>query len=400
MPVVDADWPQWQGPNRDNISTETGLAKEWPADGPTMLWSAEGIGEGYSTVAVANGRIYTTGMVEDQGRLTCFDLDGKQLWRSDYGPEWKRSSPGTRCTPTVNGGFVYVISGTGQVACFQAQTGEPVWKIDVFGQFEGQYPKWGYAESPLVVNGKVIVTVGGNKALFVALNKKDGSVIWTTPANGDKSSFCSPNTLEWADKTLIINMTENHLMGIDVATGAVSFSYPVSNYITGENRGIHATTPIIKDGKIFVSSGYDMGSTQLKLSVDGTSVEKVWANSDFDNHHGGIVLIDGKLYGANWQSNKQGKWVCVDWETGKMLYEQEWGNKGSVSYADGMLYCYEEASGTVGLVKATPDSFDPVSTFMIMLGDNEHWAHPVIFGKRLYMRHGDVIMAFDIAGES
>jgi outer membrane protein assembly factor BamB len=195
-------------------------------------------------------------------------------------------------------------------------------------------------------------------------------------------------------------MTENHLMGIDVATGAVSFSYPVSNYITGENHGIHATTPIIKDGKIFVSSGYDMGSTQLKLSVDGTSVEKVWANSDFDNHHGGIVLIDGKLYGANWQSNKQGKWVCVDWETGKMLYEQEWGNKGSVSYADGMLYCYEEASGTVGLVKATPDSFDPVSTFMIMLGDNEHWAHPVIFGKRLYMRHGDVIMAFDIADES
>ena len=267
MPVVDADWPQWQGPNRDNISTETGLAKEWPADGPTMLWSAEGIGEGYSTVAVANGRIYTTGMVEDQGRLTCFDLDGKQLWRSDYGPEWKRSSPGTRCTPTVNGGFVYVISGTGQVACFQAQTGEPVWKIDVFGQFEGQYPKWGYAESPLVVNGKVIVTVGGNKALFVALNKKDGSVIWTTPANGDKSSFCSPNTLEWADKTLIINMTENHLMGIDVATGAVSFSYPVSNYITGKNHGIHATTPIIKDGKIFVSSGYDMGSTQLNMTA-------------------------------------------------------------------------------------------------------------------------------------
>jgi len=161
---------------------------------------------------------------------------------------------------------------------------------------------------------------------------------------------------------------------------------------------MHPNTPIFKDGRIFISSGYDMGSVQLKLSADGTSVEKVWANPEFDNHHGGIVLVDGKLYGANWQSNKQGKWVCVDWETGKTLYEQEWGNKGSLSYADGMLYCYEEASGTVGLVKATPDGFDPVSTFMITLGEKEHWAHPVVCGKRLYIRHGDILMAFDIAG--
>jgi outer membrane protein assembly factor BamB len=141
-----------------------------------------------------------------------------------------------------------------------------------------------------------------------------------------------------------------------------------------------------------------MGSTQLKLSVNGDSVEKVWENPEFDNHHGGIVLVDGKLYGANWQSNKQGKWVCVDWETGKTLYEQEWGNKGSLSYADGMLYCFEENSGTVGLVKATPDGFNPVSSFQITQGEKEYWAHPVVCGKRLYIRHGDILMSFDIAG--
>jgi outer membrane protein assembly factor BamB len=400
IPTTDANWPQWQGPNRDNISTETGLLKQWPEAGPTMLWSANGLGHGYSSPAIADGKIYITGAIENEGQLTCFDLDGNKLWATDYGPEWKRSFPGTRCTPTVDNGLVYVTSGTGQAACFKAQTGEPVWKRDVFGQFEGQYPHWGFAECPLIVEDKLIVTVGGNKALFVALNKKDGSVIWTTPANGDKSAFCSPAAFEWAGKTMITNMTENHIVGIDAQTGGVLFSYPVSNYITERIRGTHPNTPIVTDGKIFVSSGYDMGSIQLKLSADGTSVEKVWVNPEFDNHHGGIVLIGGKLYGANWQSNKQGKWVCVDWETGKTLYEQEWGNKGSLSYADGMLYCYEEKSGTVGLVKATPAGFNPISTFKITQGEKEHWPHPVICGKRLYIRHGDILMAFDIAGES
>lgn len=393
----DAEWSQWQGPNRDNISTEKGLLKKWPQEGPKMLWSAEGLGDGYSSAAIVRGKIYITGAVENEGVLTCLDIDGKKLWQANYGPEWKRSFPGTRCTPTVNDGLVYVISGTGQVACFQAQTGEPVWKMDVFGQFEGQYPKWGYAESPLVINDKVIMTVGGKKALAVALDTKDGGIMWTTPSNGDKASFCSPISLKWASKTLIVNITENNLVGIDADTGAMSFCYPVSNYIMGKNRSIHPNTPIIRDGMIFVSSGYDMGSAQLKLSADAASLEKVWINTDFDNHHGGIVLVDGKLYGSNWQSNNQGKWMCVDWETGKTFYEQEWGNKGSISYADGMLYCYEEASGTLGLVKASPGGFTPISTFEIYLGEKEHWAHPVVCGKRLYVRHGDVLMAFDIA---
>ncbi|MHC4989137.1 MAG: outer membrane protein assembly factor BamB family protein, partial [Planctomycetota bacterium] len=259
------DWPQWQGPKRDNISPETGLARQWPAEGPWMLWSADGIGHGFSSVAIADGKIYITGMLEENGLLTCFDMNGSRLWQVDYGPEWKRSHPGTRCTPTVNDGCVYVISGTGQVACFNTQDGERVWQVDVFGMFEGQYPNWGYAESPLVVDDKIIVTVGGKKALFVALDKKDGSVIWTTPANGDKSAFCSPVSFDWAGKTLIANMTANHIMGIDAKTGQVAFSYPISNYITGKIRGNHPNTPIVKDGKIVVSSGYDMGSIQLKL---------------------------------------------------------------------------------------------------------------------------------------
>ncbi len=398
MPATDVNWPQWQGPNRDNISTETDLLKQWPENGPTMLWSADGLGHGYSSPAIADGKIYITGTIENQGQLTCFDLDGNKLWTTDYGSEWKRSFPGTRCTPTVDNGLVYIISGTGQAICFKAQTGEPVWKRDVFGQFEGRYPHWGFSECPLIIGNKVIVAAGGNISLMVALDKSDGNVLWTTPSNGDKITYSSPIVFEWAGKKIIVNMTADHIVGIDAKTGGVLFSYPVLSYVMGKNKGIHPNTPIIYEGKIFVSSGYDMGAIQLKLSADGTSVEKVWTNPEFDNHHGGIVLIDGKLYGANWQSNKQGKWACVDWETGKTLYEQEWGNKGSLTYADGMLYCYEENSGTLGLVKADPSGFEIVSLFQITLGEKEHWAHPVICGKRLYIRHGDILMAFDIAG--
>ena len=391
-----ANWPQWQGPGRDNISTETGLLKQWPQGGPEMIWSVNGIGHGYSSPSIMNGKIYITGMVEDTGILTCLGVDGNKLWQSEYGPEWRRNFASTRCTPTVIDEHVYVISGTGQVACFRADNGERVWLVDAFGQFEGQYPRFGFAESPLIIGDKVIITVGGKKALLAALNKKDGTTVWTTPANGDASAYCSPISFEWANKTMIVTMTENHIVGVDAETGALLFSYPVLNYVE-KNKGIHPNTPIVKEGRIFVSSGYDMGAVQLKLSADATEVEKVWVNSEFDNHHGGIVLVDNKLYGANWQSNRQGQWMCVDWDTGETLYEHNWNNKGSLTYADGMLYCYEEGSGMVGLVKAAPQGFKPVSTFEIELGEKEHWTHPVICGKRLYIRHGDVLMAFDVA---
>jgi outer membrane protein assembly factor BamB len=400
IPVLDADWPQWQGPNRDNLSTETGLLTQWPDEGPQMLWSAEGIGEGYSSVAIADRKIYTTGMIEEQGILTCLDLKGKQLWQSNYGPEWKRSFPGTRCTPTVKKGFVYVISGTGQVACFTAGTGDKHWQVDAFGKFQGRYSHWGFSESPLVFDDKIMMFIGGEETLAVALNVKDGSVAWTVPANGDKAAYCSPMAFKWRGKKIIAATTDNHLIGLDSETGKVRWTVPHSAYLQGKNPGVYPNTPIVSDGRIFYSAGYGSGAVQLKLSADGSSVEKVWTNLEFDNHHGSIVLLDGFLYGSNWDGNKNGQWMCVDWATGKTLYQHQWGKKGSLTCAEGMLYCYEESEGVVGLVKATPDGFTPISTFKIALGEKEHWSHPVIFGKRLYMRHGDVIMAFDIAGQS
>jgi hypothetical protein len=398
--ALGADWPQWQGPNRDNISTETGLLKKWPEAGPTMLWSADGIGHGYSSPAITDGKIYITGAIENEGQLTCFDLDGNKLWATDYGPEWKRSFPGTRCTPTVDKGLVYIISGTGQVACFAADSGDKRWQINVFDDFQGRYSHWGFAESPLIFDDKIMMVVGGQKALAVALNAKDGSVVWTVPANGDKAAYGSPIAFEWASRKTIAAMTENNLIALDAETGKVLWTVPYSDYTQSKNPGVYPNTPIVRDGLLFFAGGYGTGAIQLKLSADGASAEKRWTNPGFDNHHGGVILLDGSLYGTNWGGAKNGEWMCVDWDTGKTLYQQSWGKKGSLTCADGMLYCYEEADGKVAMVKATPSGFEIVSSFQITQGEKEHWAHPVICGKRLYIRHGDILMAFDIAGES
>jgi len=391
------NWPQWQGPRRDNMSRETGLLKQWPEEGPKMLWSVDGLGDGFSSVSIAEGKIYTTGMIEKEGFLFCFDLNGKQLWKKSYGGEWFRSYAGARCTPTVQDGQIYVASGIGTVACFKADSGQLVWQKDPVTDFEGQYGPWGDMQLPLVVDEKVIIVVGGSKAMVVALSTKDGGTVWATPGNGDKNVYCSPIAIEWAGKKMIIGATSDNLFGIDAHDGAVLWMYPMSEYITGNNQRIHPNAPYFKEGRIFLTSGYDMGSVQLALSADGTSVEKTWANAELDSHHGSFVVVDGFIYGPSWHGNGNGNWVCLDWQTGQIKYDHHWINKGSLTYAEGMLYCYEEKEGTMGLVRADPAGFELISSFKVPLGRKEHWAHPVICGKRLYIRHGDVLMAYDIA---
>lgn len=390
-------WPQWKGPKRDNMSTETGLARQWPAEGPAMLWFAEGLGKGYATVSIAGEKIYTTGMLEKEGYLFCFDLNGKLLWKQSYGPEWAKSFPGPRCTPTVDDGFVYVISGVGKVACFKADTGEKSWLVDPVTDLDGKSSPWGLGESPLIVDDKVIITVGGEKAMVAALDKKNGKTIWTTPGNGDKNAYCSPTSFTWGGKTIIAGMTNNYLFAVNAADGSLLWTYPIKDYVPGKVQPAQPNTPYFKEGYLFFTSGYDMGAIQLKLSDDGTEAEKVWINPALDCHHGSFAVVDGYIYSPNWQSNSKGDWMCVDWKTGKTVYEQSWENKGSLMYADGMLYCYEEGQGNLALVKADSKGFEPISSFKIEKGEKEHWAHPVICGKRLYVRHGDVLMAFDIA---
>lgn len=398
LPTDKVEWPQWKGPHRDNLSTETGLLKQWPEKGPSLLWSVEGLGKGFSTVSIADGKIYTTGMLDKEGYLFCFDLNGKPLWKQSYGGEWERSFQGARCTPTVDNGCVYVVSSVGKVGCFKAETGEKIWMVDPIEAFDGKYANWGEAQSPLVIDGKVIYIVGGDKVMVVALDQTTGKVLWTTSGNGDPSVYCSPTSFTWGGKTLVAGMTRLNIFCLDAEDGSLLWTYPVANYCTGKIHNAHPNTPYFKDGRLFFTSGYDMGAVQLKLSPDGSAVEQAWTNVEMDSHHGSFVVLDGHIYAPNWQSNRKGNWICADWETGKTLYEETWHNKGSIACADGMLYCYEEGDGNVGLVKADPKGFEVVSSFQVTQGEGEHWAHPVICGKRLYIRHGDVLMAYDIDG--
>jgi len=395
-----ADWPQWRGIDRGGQSAETGLLKKWPDGGPKLKWFTDGIGEGHSSMSVCDGTIYTTGNKGGKKSkveyITAMDLEGNIKWQKPYGKAWKKSFPAARSCPTIDDGMAYVVSGRGVASCFDAKTGEKKWTRDAFTQYEGQYGHWGIAESPLVVEGKVICTPGGKKATMVALDKKTGEVVWASKSIGDKPSYCSPILVERGGKKIIVEILANHIIGVDAAKGDILWSYDIREYQGPKPKGISCVSPIYHDGGIYVTSGYDMGSIKLELSADGGSVEKRWVNMDMDTHKGGVVLVDGYIYGTSWDGNSKGNWQCVDWKTGKTIYDTKWGTMGQIISAEGMLYCYEQKSGKLGLAKATSDGFDVVSSFEIPKGEGIHWAHPAISDGVLYVRHNDVLMAYAI----
>lgn len=389
----NTDWPQWQGPNRDNKSTETGLLKSWPEGGPKMLWSFEGLGEGYSTVSIANDMIYTTGLADSNGSLFAFDMQGNLKWKKLYGPEWIKDHAGTRGTPAINDGCVYVISGFGKVICFDAVTGEQKWSADVFKDYNGgDYTSWGIAESPIIIGDKVFCTPGGKTTEMVALDKKIGQKIWTTKSIGENAAYCTPQVIQKQDTTMLVTMLAQNIIAVDSANGAIIWQYDCNHY-EAKPKEINPNTPLYAEGCIFVTSGYGKGSGKIRLADDGKSVAAVeWKNADLDCHHGGVVLVNGYIYG----SNQAGDWICLDWKDGSVKWKTKSpAGKGSVAYADEMLYCYGE-TGTAALVKPSPEGFNMVSSFKVPKGKGMMWAHPVICGGTMYIRYGDALMAYDI----
>ena len=389
-------WPQFRGPNRDGKSAETGLLKKWPEGGPKLLWSVEGLGIGFSSVAVANGFIYTTAMLDGEGFLFAYDLNGKLQWKVSYGPEWRRSHRGTRTTPTLDDNRVYVFSGLGLLTCFDAKTSEKIWDVDTLEKFQGKNIIWGMTGSPLIDGRKIYCTPGGKNGTVVALDKITGWAIWATTGLSESSAYCSPILIERGGNRLLITMIQKSIICVSPDDGKLIWRVP---YETSYDTGI--ITPVYKDGCIFVTSvverKFTNGAVMFELTADGTAVTKKWDDQTLDCHHGGVVLIDGYLYGSNFKGIAKGDWVCLEWDTGKVMYETEWnGNKGPIIYADGLLYCYDENTGDVALVKPSPKGFEIISSFRITLGSGKHWAHPAISDGRLYIRHGDVLMAYDI----
>lgn len=394
--TANAQLVQWRGPNRDGHFPETGLLKEWPVSGPEMILETEGIGKGWSSPILVGNMIYTTGMIDTLDYLTALDLQGNIKYQVSYGRSWNQSFPDTRSTPVVEDNRIYVQSGTGRVACINRETGEEIWAVNVDQAFNGEYHLWGNSETPLIVDDKVICSPGGSETSIVALNKMTGETVWKTKSLGGPRAYVSATIYEYKDFRYILAVIGTHILAIQPENGEVVWSYKYYNPDLWDQTGlIWTNTPVFKDDEIFLTMGYDYFAVMLKMDSTGTSVSEKFIDRTLDNHHHGVILYDGHLYGSNWYDNRRGRWVCMVWDTGEIKYVDDWDNKGALVMADGMLYAYNER-GNVGLIKPTPDGFEVVSQFRITKGAGPHWAHPFIADGKLLMRHGEVLFVFDV----
>jgi outer membrane protein assembly factor BamB len=389
----DASWPQFHGPNADNKSTETGLLTSWPDDGPPLVWDVTGIGNGYSSVSIANGLIYTVGNQDGKTMISAINLDGNLQWQVANGPAYTEDYPGTRGTPTIDGERLYHQSPVGNIVCMKAADGAEIWTVNSLERFHAKNIKWALAESLLIDGNHVITCPGGDEVSVAALDKTTGETVWAAESAGDQTSYATPTLAECNGVRIIFTMTAKALIGVDADKGKLLFRYPFET-----KYDINALQPIYHEGHVFISGGYGTtGSDLLKVIVEGdkVSVEQVWRSKDLDNQHGGVVLLDGYLYGAAHSFNG-GRWICLDWKTGELQWAERGVGKGSLTYADGMLYTMSEKR-MVGLAKATPEKFELVSKFRIPSGGTgATWAHPVVCGGRLYIRHDDTLFVYNV----
>ncbi len=385
----------WRGPNRDGIFQEKNLLKQWTENGPELLWSFEGLGFGHSSVAVANNKVYVTGIkdtIVSTGTLYTFDLNGKLLWQKDYGKDFILNFHGTRSTPVIVDDLIYIESGMGAVYCLSAETGDQVWSVDFIEDLGvDSVIQFGYAESVLIDGDNLICVPGGKENNVVALNRFTGKKIWSSKGFEEPATYNSPIVVNQNGQRLVIAMSASSIMGIDADTGEMYWRVQQT-----QQNLIHANTPLYFDGKLVVSSaGRDStsGLVQLQLSENAKSAEVAWRNKKFINLMGGLVRIDTCIYGSAYLKND---WQVINWNTGEMLAQNKELGGGSIIYADGMFYCYAENDGEVALVNASPEKFEIVSKFKVPLGTAQHWARLVINDGKLFVRHGDALMVYKV----
>ncbi|MDP3913675.1 MAG: PQQ-like beta-propeller repeat protein [Bacteroidota bacterium] len=395
--IVFAQPVQWRGLNRDGKFADTGLLKKWPDAGPELLLKVEGIGKGYSSVVATDQYIFASGMIDTLDYLSCITPDGQTKWKVAYGRSWAKSFPDTRSTPTIEDDRIYIISGSGELVCLNVNDGAIRWKVNVDKDFEAEWHIWGVSESPLIVDDKVICTPGGAKTSVVAFDKMTGKPVWQSESVGGPRSYVSPIIYKYKQFRYILAVTGTHLIALEPATGKVVWNFKYWDGEKWDQPGlIWTNTPTIKGRDIFLSMGYDYRNAMVQMSEDGMSVTEKWSNMTLDNHHHGLIELDGFVYGSNWENNSKGKWVCMNWETGDVKYETEWVNKGSLVYADGMFYIMEEKAGTVALVKPDQNNFEVISSFKLKGGSGPYWSHPFIANGKMYLRHGDVLFVYNI----
>ncbi len=393
--AVAADSPQFRGPNRDGRFDEQGLMKTWPEGGPAVAWVAKGIGSGYSSISVVAGKIYASGMgAEETGMVSILNaVDGKMEKVVRYGKETMNDqAPGPRSTPTIDGNRLYILSGLGIAYCIDLTKNSVLWNADLLKRFGGENNTWTLAESLLVDGDRVICTPGGVEGGVVALNKMTGETVWATKGINDKASYCSPAIVTHNGHRILLTETEKLVVGVNPDNGALLWTYPHKT-----EYDIHAVTPLYSNGLVYFSGGYGSGGGALELSPDGAAVTLKWEDKKLDCQHHGVVLVDGYLYGTGHKNNQL---VCLEMATGKAMWQSKDVKQGAAVFADGMLYVYEgPKAGVVDLVKVSPGGMEMAGKFSVTEGADKHWAHPVIANGRLYIRHGDALIAYNIAAK-
>lgn len=379
-----AEWPQWRGANRDGISKETGLLKQWPADGPPLLWKATGAGRGYSTFSISNGRMYTMGLRGDREFIVAFDAaTGKEVWATPHGSAFRNDrGDGPRGTPTIDGDRIYALGGSGDLSAIEAKTGKLIWSKNVLKEFGGSNIRWGISESPLVMGNKLLVNAGGPGASIVALNKTNGSVIWKSQS--DEAGYSSAIPFQVNGTTQVVFFTGERAVGLDPNDGKLLWDYAKPS-----NNVANVATPIVRANRVFISSDYGTGGGVVEIKPDNKAQE-VWFTKDMRNHHSSSVLIGDYLYGFS-----SAILMAVKFDTGEIAWRDRSVGKGSLVFADGHLYCFSE-NGVVGLVEATPTGYKEKGRFKIQQDSLPTWTHPVVAGGRLYLRDQDTIYAYDV----
>ncbi|MBI2823854.1 MAG: PQQ-like beta-propeller repeat protein [Planctomycetia bacterium] len=398
------DWPQWRGPSRDGVATETGLANDWSARPPRLAWKASGLGEGYSSISIADGRIYTMGDRGSEQFVIALGLkDGAALWATPIGKSWQGGGyAGPRCTPTIDGRRLYAIGTGGELVCLDAATGNVHWRKNFARDFGGKMMShWGYSESPLVDGDRLVCTPGGPNAALVALDKTTGRTIWTASvpdlggSGKDGAAYSSIVVSEGAGVRQYVQLMGKGLVGIRADDGRYLWGY---NRVA--NRTANIPTPIVRGDYVFGSTGYQTGAALLKLkrTADGVDAEEVYFLDarTLQNHHGGLVLVGDYLYGGN--GHRAGSPVCVEFLTGRIGWNGGRGpgsGSAAVVFADGELY-FRYENGTMALIDASPDGYKLKGTFEIPGVEKPSWPHPVVAGGKLYLREQDALLCYDV----
>jgi len=381
---------QWRGDNRDGVYAEKNLQEKWSETGPELLWKFNGIGNGYGSPVVTEDALYVCGEIDSITYLFAYNLNGGKLWQSKIGSEWTVNFRGSRSAPTIVNDLIYATSGNGDLVCFKLIDGTKLWSRNFISDFGGRNNRFGFSESVLVDEDKVYCTPGSKDTNVVALNRFTGELIWVCRGEGEIPAYTAPIMVELSKRKIMVTFTKKYLLGIDSKTGEMLWSHK-QDTMPESLLDVHCNTPLYENGFLYYVTGDGNGAVKLKLSDDGKTITEIWRNVLFDNVMGGFIKKDNYLYGESYGKRI---WLSLNTETGELVDSLRF-NKGVTIFADGKLYLYNN-KGEMALVQADKGKMEIISSFKVEKGTKEHFSHPVIKNGVLYLRHGELLMAYDI----